>query len=40
MNTIRIIYQVEAFTSEPYKGNPAGVCIPENEAKDIRPNFF
>lgn len=26
-----IIYQVDAFTSEPFKGNPAGVCILENE---------
>lgn len=24
------IYQVDAFTSEPFKGNPAGVCITEN----------
>ncbi|MFA0439021.1 phenazine biosynthesis protein PhzF [Vibrio sp. 10N.286.49.C2] len=24
------IYQVNAFTSEPFKGNPAGVCITES----------
>jgi PhzF family phenazine biosynthesis protein len=24
------IYQVDSFTSEPFKGNPAGVCITEN----------
>ncbi|MGF1701644.1 PhzF family phenazine biosynthesis protein [Photobacterium makurazakiensis] len=24
------IYQVDSFTSEPFKGNPAGVCISEN----------
>ena len=23
------IYQVDAFTSSPFKGNPAGVCITE-----------
>ena len=27
----KIIYQVDAFTSEPFKGNPAGVCILEKE---------
>jgi PhzF family phenazine biosynthesis protein len=27
----KIIYQVDAFTPEPFKGNPAGVCILENE---------
>lgn len=25
------IYQVDSFTSVPFKGNPAGVCITENE---------
>jgi PhzF family phenazine biosynthesis protein len=25
------IYQVDAFTSEPFKGNPAGVCILDTE---------
>ncbi len=29
-----IIYQVDAFTSEPFKGNPAGVCILEKEMSD------
>jgi len=24
------IYQVDSFTSEPFRGNPAGVCITEN----------
>ncbi|MFT5676522.1 MAG: PhzF family phenazine biosynthesis protein [Paraglaciecola sp.] len=24
------IYQVDSFTSEPFKGNPAGVCITKN----------
>jgi PhzF family phenazine biosynthesis protein len=27
MTTQNIIYQVDAFTSEPFRGNPAGVCI-------------
>lgn len=27
MKTQSIIYQVDAFTAEPFKGNPAGVCI-------------
>ena len=32
MSTLKqIIYQVDAFTSEPFKGNPAGVCILEKE---------
>jgi PhzF family phenazine biosynthesis protein len=26
-----IIYQVDAFTTEPFKGNPAGVCILDRE---------
>ena len=26
------IYQVDAFTEEPFSGNPAAVCIMENEA--------
>lgn len=29
------IFQVDAFTAEPYKGNPAGVCILD-KAKDER----
>lgn len=31
MNTHNIIYQVDAFTSKPFKGNPAGVCILDQE---------
>ncbi len=32
MNTTnKIIYQVDAFTAEPFKGNPAGVCILQKE---------
>lgn len=31
MKPNRIIYQVDAFSSEPFKGNPAGVCILEEE---------
>ena len=27
----KTIYQVDAFTTEPFKGNPAGVCILDNE---------
>ena len=34
MSTNKIIYQVDAFTSEPFKGNPAGVCILEKEMPD------
>jgi len=30
----KIIYQVDAFTEEPFKGNPAGICILEKEASD------
>ncbi len=28
------IYQVDAFTNERFKGNPAGVCILENAADE------
>jgi PhzF family phenazine biosynthesis protein len=31
MKTHQIIYQVDAFTTEPFKGNPAGVCLLDNE---------
>ena len=31
MNTYNIIYQVDAFTTQPFKGNPAGVCLLDNE---------
>jgi len=34
MSTNKIIYQVDAFTSEPFKGNPAGVCILDKEMPD------
>jgi len=28
------IYQVDAFTAEPFKGNPAAVCLPDRERTD------
>lgn len=28
------IYQVDAFTSESFKGNPAAVCILEDDISD------
>jgi len=31
MSQPKTIYQVDAFTTEPFKGNPAGVCILEND---------
>jgi PhzF family phenazine biosynthesis protein len=31
MKSQQIIYQVDAFTVSPFKGNPAGVCILQNE---------
>ncbi|MCX6253802.1 MAG: PhzF family phenazine biosynthesis isomerase, partial [Bacteroidia bacterium] len=31
MTIPNIIYQVDAFTTEPFKGNPAGVCILDYE---------
>jgi PhzF family phenazine biosynthesis protein len=34
MSAKQLIYQVDAFTSEPFKGNPAGVCILEDEMPD------
>lgn len=34
MLTKQIIYQVDAFTSEAFRGNPAGVCILEKEMPD------
>jgi len=34
MTKPKIIYQVDAFTSEPFKGNPAAVCILEKEMPD------
>jgi PhzF family phenazine biosynthesis protein len=32
MTAQQIIYQVDAFTTEPFKGNPAGVCILQKKA--------
>ncbi|MGD0581861.1 MAG: PhzF family phenazine biosynthesis protein [Bacteroidales bacterium] len=34
MKKTQIIYQVDAFTSKPFKGNPAGVCILEKEPSE------
>lgn len=31
MTSKQIIYQVDAFTSVAFKGNPAGVCITDHE---------
>jgi PhzF family phenazine biosynthesis protein len=31
----KIIYQVDAFTNEPFKGNPAAVCILENKPSSV-----
>jgi PhzF family phenazine biosynthesis protein len=31
MKSEQTIYQVDAFTDEPFRGNPAGVCIMNNE---------
>lgn len=31
MSKPKPIYQVDAFTSEPFRGNPAGVCLLDNE---------
>lgn len=31
MTVKKLIYQVDSFTSEPFRGNPAGVCILEKE---------
>jgi PhzF family phenazine biosynthesis protein len=36
MKPKQIIYQVDAFTTEPFKGNPAGVCILDNEPDSTR----
>jgi len=35
MKTTNIIYQVDAFTTKPFKGNPAGVCILDQEPETI-----
>src|SRR5512139_1753527 len=34
MKQTHTIYQVDAFTSEPFRGNPAGVCILEKPAEE------
>lgn len=31
MESSKNIYQVDAFTNQPFKGNPAGVCISDQE---------
>ena len=31
MSIAQIIYQIDAFTTQPFKGNPAGVCIVDHE---------
>jgi PhzF family phenazine biosynthesis protein len=31
MKSSKIIYQVDAFTNQPFRGNPAGVCILDKE---------
>jgi PhzF family phenazine biosynthesis protein len=35
MKTYQTIYQVDAFTSEAFKGNPAGVCIFDHEPDSV-----
>ena len=35
MKTPDIIYQVDAFSAEPFKGNPAGVCILDYEPDSV-----
>jgi PhzF family phenazine biosynthesis protein len=35
MKSSKIIYQVDAFTNQPFKGNPAGVCITEKEPDEV-----
>lgn len=32
MKSQQIIYQVDAFTTKPFKGNPAGVCLLDSES--------
>lgn len=36
MKSQQIIYQVDAFTTQAFKGNPAGVCILDHEPDAIR----
>jgi PhzF family phenazine biosynthesis protein len=35
MKTLKVIYQVDAFSTEPFKGNPAGVCILDHEPDPV-----
>lgn len=35
MKKPQLIYQVDAFTDKPFKGNPAGVCILEKEPDSV-----
>ena len=35
MKSQQIIYQVDAFTTRPFKGNPAGVCILDHEPDPV-----
>lgn len=34
MNPAKIVYHVDAFTNEPFKGNPAGVCFVEKDTSE------
>lgn len=34
MNASKIIYQIDAFTNEAFKGNPAGVMIVDNDTSE------
>ena len=35
MKSQQIIYQVDAFTSEVFRGNPAGVCLLDNTPSEV-----
>ena len=40
MQENKLIYQVDAFTTEPFLGNPAGVCLPGKEmSREWMQNF-
>lgn len=34
MHEKMMIYQVDAFTTEPFRGNPAGICFPGKEMRE------
>lgn len=34
------IFTVDAFTDKPFTGNPAGVCILENNCTDLNMTLF